>query len=751
MKNFTFILKILVLFFYFFFFYQTHLKAKNCDIKIDVSQLGFRVSIKGINVIYKTNGIHTINFNKQDYSLTNFCRINNVSTSKTLTELYNNYPHYQIAYNSTSIPKNITSIEYFIDIDPGFGNGYQITTPISNNIDMNFVIPLSLITEGFHSLYIRVKDDQNKWSLTHTMPFYKTPTLINPSNKNITKIEYFIDIDPGFGSGTQLSTSLANSTSTNFIIPLTAVANGFHNLIIRVCDDQNKWSLTHTVPFYKTPPLINQTNKNITKIEYFVDTDPGFGNGNQLSTTHANSTSTDFNIPLSSLGNGFHTLYIRVKDDQNIWSLTHTMPFYKTPITINALNKNITKVEYFIDTDPGFGNGSQLNSNLANNISTNINIPLTLSSVGNGIHTLYIRVKDDQNSWSLTHNVPFYIIPQLTSNKVINQLEYFVDTDPGLGNGTTVPTTINSNISQNFIVDLSSLSNSFHRLYIRAKDNLNQWSLTQLDTFRICIPPPKPLKPIGITQMCINSPNSTYTTNRVANISLYNWRISPSTAGTISGNDTIGTVIWNSSFSGNAYITALTQDNCDNTPSDSLLVIINNIPLDASIPLGPSSVFRGQIGITYTIAPILNAISYEWTLPNGANGVSNTNTISVDFTTNAYPGYITVKGYNDCGYGASDSLYIDVSSLPAGAGNITGLTTVCNGQANVVYTVPPIIGADSYVWTLPQGVTGNSLTNIISVTIGNAAITDSIKVYAHNANGDGASSSLLINVNSPTN
>jgi hypothetical protein len=65
---------------------------------------------------------------------------------------------------------------------------------------------------------------------------------------------------------------------------------------------------------------------------------------------------------------------------------------------------------------------------------------------------------------------------------------------------------------------------------------------------------------------------------------------------------------------------------------------------------------------------IANAVSYNWVLPAGATLVSgaNTNSITVDFATNAVSGVIKVNGMNDCGSGAvSPNFNLVVNPLPA--------------------------------------------------------------------------------------
>ncbi len=134
-------------------------------------------------------------------------------------------------------------------------------------------------------------------------------------------------------------------------------------------------------------------------------------------------------------------------------------------------------------------------------------------------------------------------------------------------------------------------------------------------------------------------------------------------------------------------------------------------------------------------------------MPNGATGSSNTNSISVDFGTSATSGDITVKGANDCGNGILSSMSIIVNPLPAFADEIQGTITVCQGQTNVIYSVPVIENATSYVWTLPNGATGSSSTNSISVDFGTSATSGDITVQGANDCGESTLSIYPITVN----
>jgi len=85
--------------------------------------------------------------------------------------------------------------------------------------------------------------------------------------------------------------------------------------------------------------------------------------------------------------------------------------------------------------------------------------------------------------------------------------------------------------------------------------------------------------------------------------------------------------------------------------------------------------------------------------------------------------------------------------LPECPGAITGTATVCQGTNNILFTVPSIPNATSYMWTLPSGATGTSSTNSITVDFGVNAISGNITVKGINNYGAGSTSLFGITVN----
>lgn len=171
------------------------------------------------------------------------------------------------------------------------------------------------------------------------------------------------------------------------------------------------------------------------------------------------------------------------------------------------------------------------------------------------------------------------------------------------------------------------------------------------------------------------------------------------------------------------------------------------VPSSASSIIGSKTVSQGQNFVTYAVSDITNADYYSWTLPPGATGESISNVISVNFGISAVSGDIRVRGKNSCEDGVESVLAITVNQIPPKASTILGETKVCQGQKGVIYTVPEIVNASSYVWTLPVGAFGSSASNTISVDFSLSANSGSISVKGKNQFGEGASSSLLVTVN----
>ncbi|MBN1340446.1 MAG: hypothetical protein JXA03_14045 [Bacteroidales bacterium] len=395
---------------------------------------------------------------------------------------------------------DIVSVEYFLDSDPGFGNGAQVPVTAGANIDENFSIDLAAIPTGFHKLFIRVKNSNGKWSLTDLRDIFKIRMPDSPPPaKDVVSLEYFFDTDPGFGNGMSLPVTTGLAINENYVIDITSLTVGFHVIFFRVQDSDGVWSFTDKRDIFKIRlPDPQPPAKDVTALEYFFDTDPGFGSATSLPVTAGLNIDKDYVIDITSLTVGFHVIFFRVQDSDGIWSFTDKRDIFKIRLPDPPPpTKDVVGLEYFFDTDPGFGNGTSLPVTSGLNIDESYSVDIT--SLSDGFHTLFFRVQDSNEVWSLTDKRDIFKIrlpdPSPPTKDVV-ALEYFFDTDPGFGNGASLPVTTGLNIDESYSLDISGLSAGFHTLFFRVKDSDSLWSLTdKRDIFKLETTGPRPPAP----------------------------------------------------------------------------------------------------------------------------------------------------------------------------------------------------------------------------------------------------------------
>lgn len=327
----------------------------------------------------------------------------------------------------------IKKAEYYIDNDPGVGNGINIAIGLAaDSIDISSSINTTGLSAGFHKLAVRVKNQSNVWSLYEARNFYIIPPAIVTQVK-IVKAEYFFDTDPGIGNGTPIATgAAADSIDISSSINTTGLSAGFHKLIVRVKNQSNVWSLYESRNFYIIPPPL-VTQVKIVSAEYFFDTDPGIGNGTAISTGAANdSIAISSTINSTGLSLGFHKLFIRAKNESNVWSLYEARNFYIGD-TVQASSAQIVSAEYFFDTDPGQGNGFAVSPTFSPNDSIDIISSASSAGLASGTHYMYVRVKDQLGNWSQPLGDTLYI-GFVGINELANNPDITMQPNPSNGN-----------------------------------------------------------------------------------------------------------------------------------------------------------------------------------------------------------------------------------------------------------------------------------------------------------------------------
>ncbi|MBL0310065.1 MAG: T9SS type A sorting domain-containing protein [Bacteroidetes bacterium] len=551
------------------------------------------------------------------------------------------------------------------------------------------------------------------------------------AQSHINKMEYFIDVDPGFGNATNVVVSPAldiNAVPVN--VPIASLSMGVHSFCVRSRNAQGKWSLTNNVSFlkYAAQNGSNGSLVNINKLEYFIDNDPGIGNGVNVPVTSAldiNNLAIPVNV--GALGSGLHFIAFRSRDLLGRWSLTNSAPFIKYLAQTNSsgLLVPVVKAEYFLDIDPGFGNGTNIPLTAANDIN-GIAVAVNIGSLGSGLHTFSVRSMDSLGRWSLTNHSSFlkYSPQTYTMGPLVPvvRAEYFIDTDPGFGNGSNISLTAANDINGLALaINIGSLSSGVHSISVRSQDSLGRWSLTNNSSFIKYTPQTRTIGPlVNIVKMEYffdNDPGfgngfdipvtPTTDINNLAVPANLNSLAPGIHAFHIRSRDALGR--WS--------ITNHGGFNGGSLQGPTAVVTVNG-----STPL---CVGTGFLKVNQDISPLA---TYQWQLNN--NNISGA-TDSIYYPTQS--GFYTAVVSNPVG--ADTSSAVNVTVHPVNTVTITayGPTTFCQG-GNVV--IEAGTGYNTYLWSSQD--TGRSIT---------ALATDSFVVEVTDVNGCKVRNGIMVTVN----
>lgn len=136
-----------------------------------------------------------------------------------------------------------------------------------------------------------------------------------------------------------------------------------------------------------------------------------------------------------------------------------------------AFGQTVTEAEYFFNTDPGQGNGTDIPITSGEFIElTNLNLPT--SALGTGIsHELYIRYRSDDGLWSLSESRNFFLHQppaDIFANRFITHAEYWFDEQAP----TLVDITNNPHVVYAALIPTSGLSlNTSHKFSVRYRSS----------------------------------------------------------------------------------------------------------------------------------------------------------------------------------------------------------------------------------------------------------------------------------------
>jgi hypothetical protein len=288
------------------------------------------------------------------------------------------------------------------------------------------------------------------------------------------------------------------------------------------------------------------------------------------------------------------------------------------------------------------------------------------------------------------------------SESPIATIEYFIDTDPGVGKGIALNTAGGITVSDKFNIVLPTLTTGFHNLFIRSKNADGIWGMYEGRVFYV-------------------QPAVAVLTSSPVVASEYFFDTEPGVGiGTALASFTSGTTI---STTAPIVTTGLTAG-------------FHNLFIRTKDANGKWGMYEGRVVYiqptvtSNVVEPIVAAEYYFNTDPGIGNGkVINTGTAVNELTLNIpnvatspltignHNVYIRVK--NRAGkWGLAERRTFSICTNILAAPVVTGTKTLCPGsQLNL--TAADVVGATSYKWTGPNNyaATGKSITiNSVSAT-----------------------------------
>ena len=301
---------------------------------------------------------------------------------------------------------------------------------------------------------------------------------------------------------------------------------------------------------------------HIISAEYYFDTDPGEGNGTSIPAADGAFDAFEEDIDISGIDTSgltidSHTLYVRFKNAEGVWGIARPLAndaTYPSPANFKITgDKWIAGAECFIDLDPGEGNGLAVaaEDGLFDEAEESLILnDINISTLDPGLHSLYLRLQDNEGNWGVIREYVLEKYALLT----ITAAEYFIDTDPGSGSGITLSAkdgrfdSAEENVELSGI-DTSGLTEGVHSLSVRFRDNHDRWGMAFEQPFAVNRPvaysattPVQPVDGIGEISLSVivadvnGAPCKLKIEYRSQNDGEWNWAtIKPASVSAVSG------------------------------------------------------------------------------------------------------------------------------------------------------------------------------------------------------------------------
>lgn len=216
----------------------------------------------------------------------------------------------------------------------------------------------------------------------------------------------------------------------------------------------------------------------VSQAEYFINSDPGFGDATPILIDPGNEVIGFFGVDTQGLPGGTHIIGLRVRDDLGQWSQDAFTTFIVEDLPpIPSLGSMLYAISAADVVD--FDTFTEVPSSLGGNIEEFIEF-INLSAFPPGMVNLSFRMTDSNGAESTTYTVPILIVEDQQPDPDLAYLEYFFEDDPGYQNGQIIEIDNGVQFYDDVVQqDLTGLPLGPHTIWIRLRDVDGAFSVTQ--------------------------------------------------------------------------------------------------------------------------------------------------------------------------------------------------------------------------------------------------------------------------------
>ena len=363
----------------------------------------------------------------------------------------------------------VAGYEYWFNNNSGARVRSSVTATTQATI--SFEASTSGLPTGVHLFHIRGFDTNGKFSPTLSQFFYKSPPTPQTNNL-VAGYEYWFNNNSG--ARVRSTVTATTQATISFKASTSGLPTGVHLFHIRGFDTNGKFSPTLSQFFYKMPTVIAE-NPHIMAYQYWLNNN--FGNAVLVGTPAQAVITLNEMVNLNDLPTGIHSFSIRFKDNRNTWSAPMVQFFYKIPLT-NDQDSKIVAYQFW--TNNNFGGAVLVNTSPQQQLV--VSELFNISSLGSGMHSFSIRLKDNRGLWSSPISQFFYRIPQLqglTSNQLTAYRYWFNHNEQDAVFVELEIPVQPLDLIKNF--DLARQPKGQHSIHFQFRDAIGLWSQVTTD------------------------------------------------------------------------------------------------------------------------------------------------------------------------------------------------------------------------------------------------------------------------------